>query len=85
MRLPDEEYAEIPVSMIEKAEQLLSSQYELAFGPTANSYNYHIVSSHLREIRREGLFTDYSAYAFEGCYGDLRRSYIAGTRTFDIK
>ena len=70
--------------MVEKAEQILSSHYELAFGPTANSYNYHIVSSHLREIRQEGLFTDYSAYAFEGSYGDLRRSYIPGTRKSNI-
>ena len=83
MRLPDQEYRDIPFSMIKKAEAILSKEYELAFGPTANSYNYHNVSSHLLKIREEGLFTDYSAYAFGRSYGDLGRIYIPGTLKFD--
>ena len=82
MRLPDAEYQYIPESMIDRASQILSEHHELAFGPTAGSYNYHIVGSHLKFIRDQiGSFTEHNAYVFESSYGDIRRSFIPGTRT----
>ena len=80
MRMPDEEYDLIPIAMIEKASDILNYHYIQAFGDTAASYNFHIVGSHLREIRRYGPLTSLNAYPFEGTYSELRRSFMSGTR-----
>ena len=79
MRLPDEEYGAIPEEMIVEAESILNEHYTAAYGETAGSYNFHIVGSHLREIRRQGPMTQYTAYPFEGLYAELRRSFVPGT------
>lgn len=81
MRLPAEEFNAIPIGMIERASEILNDHHELAFGATAGSYNYHIVSCHLNFIREQiGPFTQHNAYIFESSYGDIRRCYIPGTR-----
>lgn len=82
VRLPDDEYALIPAEMFDEAVNILNEHYEEAFGSTAGSYNYHIVTSHLRELREfaEGPLTNYSAYPFEGMYADMRNTFIEGTR-----
>ena len=81
MRLPTAEYEAIPDEIIERASIILSECHEKAFGPTAGTYNYHIVGSHLKFIREQiGPFTDMNAYIFESSYGDMRRSYMVGTR-----
>ena len=79
MRLPDEEYVNIPEVMVEEAESILNAHYPRAYGDTAGSYNFHIVGSHLREIRAHGPLTEYNAYPFEGLYAELRRSFVPGT------
>ena len=61
MRLPDVEYQAIPEEMIQEGESILNEHYPRAYGDTAGSYNFHIVSSHLQEIRRQGPMTDYNA------------------------
>ena len=80
MRLPEAEYQAIPTEMIEEAESILNDHYPKAYGDTAGSYNFHIVGSHLREIRQQGPMTEYTAYPFEGLYSELRRSFVPGTR-----
>ena len=80
MRMPDNEYMEIPEEMIDAATDILNRHYEAAFGPTAGTYNAHIVSSHLKQIREAGPFTNHNAYPFEGMYSDMRRSFVPGTR-----
>ena len=80
MRLPDKEYTRIPLEMLEEAESILNNHYPKAYGDTAGSYNFHIVGSHLREIRKQGPLTEYNAYPFEGVYSELRRSFVPGTR-----
>ena len=83
MRLPEAEYRVIPEEMINRASEILREAHEQAFGPTAGSYNYHIVSSHLQFIRQQiGPFTEHNAYVFESSYGDIRRSFMPGTRKF---
>ena len=79
MRMPDEEYGGIPEGMVEEAESILNYHYPKAYGETAGSYNFHIVGSHLQEIRKQGPLTDYNAYPFEGLYAELRRSFVPGT------
>ena len=81
MRLPTEEYQNIPENMIDRASQILSEHHELAFGQTAGSYNYHIVGSHLKFIRNQiGSFTEHNAYVYESSYGDICRTFMPGTR-----
>ena len=81
VRMPDEEYEQIPESMFDDAVNILNANYEEAYGPTSGTYNYHIVASHLKELREFGPLTKYSAYPFEGMYAELRRSFVEGTRT----
>ena len=84
MRMPEEEYRGIPEAFLLEAMEILNGAYEAAYGRTANSYNYHIVASHLMDIRDKmnGPLTKYTAYPFEGSYGELRRAFMAGTRKF---
>ena len=80
MRLPDQEYHCVPVGQIDDAIGILNESYEKAFGVTAQTYNFHIVASHLKELREQGPLTRYTAYPFEGSYAELRRSFQVGTR-----
>jgi hypothetical protein len=85
MRLPDAEYEQIPESMLDRASEILIMKHEEAFGPTAGTYNFHIVSCHLKFLREcLGCFTDVNAYDFESSYGDIRRSFIPGTRKLEM-
>ena len=80
MRLPDEEFLMVDEAEIDDAFNILNESYIEAYGETANTYNAHIVMSHLRHIRRQGPLTEYNAYPFEGSYAELRRSFQVGTR-----
>ena len=85
MRLPDDEFEQIPETMLDRASEILMIKHEEAFGATAGTYNFHIVSCHLKFIRESiGCFTDVNAYDFESSYGDIRRSFIPGTRKYKI-
>lgn len=80
VRMPDNEYENLDPEMFDDAENILNEHYEKAYGTTAGSYNYHIVGSHLKELRFHGPLTNYTAYPFEGMYAELRKCYIPGTR-----
>ena len=80
MRLPDNEFRFIEEDMIDSVLDILNQHYEAAYGVTAGTYNAHIVSSHLKELRQFGSFTENNAYPFEGLYADMRRSFSPGTR-----
>ena len=85
VRLPDDEYAKVEEEMITDAVNILNTHYEKAYGATACSYNFHIVGSHLPEIREQGgPMTEYSAYPFEGLYAEMRACFSPGTRKFDM-
>ena len=82
-RLPEDEYEYVPREMLNIATNYINDNYTQAFGETAGSYNYHMVSAHLPEIReRQGPFTMHNAYPFEGSYAEMRKSFIPGTRKF---
>ena len=65
MRLPEDEFLNIPEDHIDDALNILNEHYEQAYGRTANTYNYHIISAHLKEIRGQGPLTKFTAYPFE--------------------
>ena len=79
-RLPDDEFSQVPELELQEAVNILVHNYEGAFGLTACNYNYHHVTSHLKKYREKGPFTEFSAYAFEGTYAMVRRSFTPGTR-----
>ena len=80
-RLPEDEYEFVPRRILDTATDYINDNYTHAFGETAGSYNYHIVSAHLPEIRDlQGPFTCHNAYPFEGSYAEMRKSFIPGTR-----
>lgn len=80
MRLPEEEYECVPEAMVDRAVLILNNHYEAAYGITAGTYNYHIVASHLKEIREAGPLTCNNAYPFESTYSEVRRCFQPGTR-----
>ena len=83
VRMPQEEYSEIPEDSFNDALNILNENYDQAYGETANSYNFHIVSAHLKEIReQQGPLTNFTAYPFESSYAELRRSFQVATRKF---
>ena len=48
VRLPDDEYQNINEDYIDSALNILEEHYEKAYGVTANTYNFHVISAHLR-------------------------------------
>ena len=85
MRLPEEEYAFVREDMIDEALNILNEHYEKAYGVTANTYNFHIISAHMKHLRENGPLTTYTAYPFESSYSELRRSFVPGTRKSYVK
>ena len=84
VRLPENEYQHIGRELFKDAENILNHNYEKVYGPTAGTYNFHIVGSHLDEIREHGTLTTYSAYPFEGMYAEMRQCFTPGTRKLTI-
>ena len=80
VRLPDDEYQNINEDLIDCALNILEEHYEKAYGVTANTYNFHVISAHLKELRAPYPLTQHTAYVFEGSYAELRRSFVPGTR-----
>jgi len=80
MRLPEEEYQHVAEDMIDEALNILSDSYEKAYGLTACTYNYHLVTAHFKHLRAHGPLTTHTAYPYESSYAEVRRSFVAGTR-----
>ena len=55
--------------------------YESLFGGKNCTYNTHLVSSHLIEMRFHGPLTKTSAFGFESFYSEVRQSYTPGTQS----
>ena len=79
--LPEEEYD----NYLEEACSDIGSQfyvlYEDLFGTQNCTYSIHVMSCHLLRLRKRGPLTDTSAFKFESFYGELRNSFIPGTRS----
>ncbi len=77
--LPDEAYATFRGKY--NLDELLKAWYkgyEAAFGKQNCSYNTHTFS-HVRKVRELGPLSETCAYAFEGHYNHLKKSYRPGT------
>ena len=77
--VPDEEFDIVDKSDILYCCAEFYKLYEALFGPRNCTYNTHVVSSHLLEMRVHGPLTLTSAFIFENFYGEIRRSFSPGT------
>ena len=78
--VPQNEFKAINLESIYETCQNFYSLYERLFGPKNCTYNTHVVSSHLVEMRYHGPLTMTSAFGFESFYGELRNSFTPGTQ-----
>ena len=79
--LPSNEFQIVDLSKIEEACEAFYILYEQLFGAYNCSYNTHVVSSHLIEMRAHGPLTFTSAFGFEAFYGEMRHSFTPGTQS----
>ena len=77
--IPTKEFQATDLNKIRESCQKFYSLYEKTFGSYNCSYNTHIVSSHLSEMRAHGPLTLTSAFGFENFYGEMRKSFVPGT------
>ena len=70
--VPKEEFRPIPLQKIEHCMKSFYSLYETLFGVRNCSYNTHVTSGHLLEMRYSDPLTCTSAFPFESFYGELR-------------
>ena len=77
--LPSDEFHKVSLIDIEYCCSEFYKLYEELFGPCNCSYNTHVVSCHLIEIRAHGPLTFTSAFGFENFYGEVRHSFCPGT------
>ena len=76
--LPDCEYVKISQSELKFCLNRFCTLFEELFGQSNSSYNIHMMS-HLNLVRERGPLTETSTFKNEGYYGEMRRSYAAGT------
>lgn len=77
--IPSEEIQPVPLNVIAECAQKFYETYESLFGPKNCTYNTHVLSSHLLEMRHHGPLTLTSAYPFESFYGEMRQCFVPGT------
>ena len=77
--LPDSEYFNVDVNQIVLSCEKFYKLYEKLFGPNNCTYNTHVLSSHLPQLRELGPLTKTSAFKFESFYGEIRNSFTPGT------
>ena len=77
--LPSNEYSQIPPNVIKYCMESFYSLYQALFGVRNCTYNTHVMSCHLLEMRCNGPLTLTSAFPFESFYGELRQSFVPGT------
>ena len=77
--LPKEEFAPVPLDIIDICCKNFYAIYQELFGETNCSYNTHITGCHMLEMRFHGPLTFSSAFSFESFYGELRKSFVPGT------
>lgn len=79
--VPTKEFQPIDLNHIYKACKQFYILYEQLFGMTNCTYNTHIVSCHLIDMRVHGPLTFTSAFGFEAFYGEMRNSFTPGTQS----
>ena len=79
--LPNQEFKQISLSLLENTCKMFYKLYTELYGPTNCTYNTHVVCTHLIEMRFHGPLTFTSAFAFESFYGEIRNAFIPGTQS----
>lgn len=79
--LPEKEFNAVNLDDIYMYCELFYKLYEALFGVKNCTYNTHVVSSHLMDMRVHGPLTFTSAFGFESFYGEIRRSFVPGTQS----
>ena len=77
--IPDEEFYNVNEQDIVQCSQQFYALYEKLFTVKNCTYNTHVFSSHLLQMRSRGPLTETSAFSFEAFYAELRRSFTPGT------
>ena len=76
-----EEFRPFPLPLLDRCTKAFYGLYEQLFGPKNCTYNTHVFSSHLIEMRYHGPLTSTSAFPFESFYGEMRNSFVPGTQS----
>lgn len=79
--LPNDEFKQIDLDILQKLCHDFYVLYEKIMGLQNCTYNTHVVSSHLIEMRYHGPLTLTSAFGFESFYGEIRNSFTPGTQS----
>lgn len=77
--IPSQEFEQIDIPLVNELCKKFYEMFEELFGMQNCTYNTHTFCSHLMEIRTHGPLTETSAFKFESFYGEMRRSFVAGT------
>ena len=77
--IPTEEFRPHSIEDIDDYCKKFYVIYETLFGSINCTYNTHVMSSHLIEMRHSGPLTSTSAFPFESFYGEVRNSFVPGT------
>lgn len=79
--LPTEEFLPYHLEALAEVCPEFYELYEKLFGQVNCTYNTHVVSSHLVEMRAHGPLTLTSAFGFEAFYGEMRHAFAPGTQS----
>lgn len=79
--LPIQEFKAIDLEELRELCHQFYELYERLFTQLNCTYNTHIISSHLIELRYHGPLTFTSAFRFESFYGEIRNSFTPGTKS----
>ena len=77
--LPNEEFSNINVIVIQDCCHKFYKLYEQNFGTKQCTYSVHVLSSHLLQIRGNEPLTFNSAFKFESFYSEMRNNFQPGT------
>ena len=79
--LPTEEFLPYHIEILADVCAAFYELYEKLFGQVNCTYNTHVVSSHLMDMRAHGPLTFTSAFGFEAFYGEMRHAFAPGTQS----
>ena len=79
--VPQEEFHAISLSDIDFSSENFYLLYEKLFGAQNCTYNTHVVSAHIVNMRYHGPLTLTLAFQFENFYGEMRNAFVPGTQS----
>lgn len=79
--IPSDEFQAIDINVVNNCCSQFYELYENLFGKLNCTQNLHVFCCHLLQIRTHGPLTETSAFKFESFYGEMRRSFVPGTRS----